>query len=81
MNDDWIGLAAASIVLAGTFTAVVVAIWQGFALVRARVVSSRDAAFRRLVEESTDTNKQVLAELGELRDRVAAVEKLLRDVS
>ncbi len=68
-------------------TIVVVFVWQIFATARARASAAREEAYTRLAERATeaieDTSRlqQQLSEgLEELRTRVAAIEKLLREV-
>jgi type VI protein secretion system component VasK len=80
VNDDWVGFAAASIVLAGSFALVIVVVWQVAVTWRARIVASRDRAYQQLAEEAVATQRQAAADLADLRERVASIEKLLREV-
>jgi hypothetical protein len=77
---DWTGFAAASIVLAGFFTVVVVVVWQVAATWRARMIAVRDQAYQRLAEESATTQRQLATDLADVRSRVVEIEKLLREV-
>jgi hypothetical protein len=53
-----------------------IAIWRGTTMFTD--VSSRQ--YRRLVTECEATHQMVISELGEVRDRLTAIEKLLRSV-
>lgn len=66
---------------------IVVVVWQWFATRRARASVAREEAYRKLAEQSiaaqqsTAEEQQKISEnLGELRARVSAIEKLLREV-
>lgn len=66
---------------------VAVVIWQVFSVARARVAASREQAYQQLAAQATEAQRQIAAdldratgELTELRQRVAAMEKLLREV-
>ena len=67
---------------------IVVVLWQGFATYRARATIAREEAYRKLAEQATSAiqktaeDQQKIAEgVDELRARVAAIEKMLRDVN
>jgi hypothetical protein len=80
----------AAIAMAGItmLTAIaVVVIWQVFASWRARVSLAREEAYRKLAEQTSSTQQTTVLQLGELtegmadlRTRVTAIEKLLREV-
>lgn len=71
-------VAIAGIGLATTVTTV--AIWQGLGLLRARIVGQREADYRRIAEESILAQKRLGDDVADLRQRMMAVEKILRDV-
>lgn len=73
------------------FTVVAVLIWQVFQTaqtsIRAKQAGALDEAYRKLAEEVTASQQRTAAALaetaetlGELRARVGAIEKLLREV-
>lgn len=59
---------------------IVVVIWQWFATRRANAVIAREEAYQRLAEQSAAAQKRIAEEIGEVRARVASVEKMLREV-
>ncbi|MEO3923039.1 hypothetical protein ABGB07_04055 [Micromonosporaceae bacterium B7E4] len=68
-------------------TVVVVVLWQAFATWRARAILAREQAYRTLAEtavanqEKTERHlENVTGQLADLRDRVATLERLLREV-
>lgn len=71
-----------------TLTAVLtVLIWQGFATLRARTGATHEADYRALAEQTAEAHTKTLQELrtlrvevSELRERVFAMDKLLREV-
>jgi hypothetical protein len=80
----------AAIAIAGILfvtTVATVVVWQIFGTWRARMSVAREEAYRRLAEEATAAQqriageqRKVAEELAELRGRVGAIEKLLREV-
>jgi hypothetical protein len=80
MGTDWTGLAASAIAVAGFFALLIVVVSQFAAVVRARSAVAQDNAYRRLAEEVAETQQAVVAELAEVKQRLAAIDKLLRDV-
>jgi biopolymer transport protein ExbB/TolQ len=66
---------------------IVVVIWQSFTTRRARMSVEREEAYRRLAEQLTDA-QQINAQeqhnlsksVDEIQTRIAAIEKLLREV-
>ncbi len=79
MSDGW--LALTWIVVIGVLGVAVAAV----VLARARVAAARAGAadgerYRQLAERCAAGQQQAAAELGRLTERLAAVEKLLRDV-
>jgi hypothetical protein len=53
-----------------------IAIWRGTAM----FTGSTSPQYRRLLTESEATHQMVISELGEMRERLTAIEKLLRSV-
>jgi hypothetical protein len=86
-SSDW---AQASIAIAGiTFITIVVSvlIWQIFATGRTGLSAKRENAYKKLAEESAEAQNRIAAglektaaELAELRQRTAELERLLKDV-
>ena len=65
---------------------IVVVLWQWFATRRARASVVREEAYRKLAEQSSaaqqstaEAQQKISEDLGELRTRVSAIEKLLRE--
>lgn len=62
----------------------VVIIWQGAKVARTKMqIDARidqDDAYRKLAEEAVRFQKQIAEDISDLRDRVAAIEKMLREV-
>jgi Tfp pilus assembly protein PilO len=84
------GWTEASIAIAGiVFVTVVVSIliWQIFSTGRTGLSAKRENAYRKLAEESTEaqqrtaaTLERAVADLSDLRDRTAELERMLKDV-
>lgn len=79
------GIAIASILMVTAVITVVV--WQIFGTWRARMVVSREEAYRKLAEEATalqrriaENQHRIAEELADLRTRMTAVERLPREV-
>jgi hypothetical protein len=93
-NDVWSGwgsviLAACAVVAFMTMLTVV--LWQVFrtwqARLDARVTLARDEDYKALAEQSTTAQKRMASEqerlsadLGEIRNRIASIEKMLAEV-
>jgi vacuolar-type H+-ATPase subunit E/Vma4 len=81
---DWPRALIASIGTIAVFAVASVAIWQGFktwqAKVKARVSLAQDEAYRKLAAEASAAQQAVAAELAAVRERLAAIEQLLREV-
>lgn len=62
----------------------VVLIWQGSKIARTKMQIDaqldQDNAYRKMAEESAFFQKQISEDISDLRDRVAAIEKMLREV-
>jgi Tfp pilus assembly protein PilO len=66
---------------------VVVLLWQGMAIARAKVSGEREEQYRKLAELATtaeqkaaDEQQKIAEALEDMRARLAAIEKTLRDV-
>lgn len=80
-----------AIFLVGFFLSIaavlIVAIWQGFASYRARVSVAREGAYRQLAddairaqERTADRLDRAVAELTEIRQRTAELERMMKEV-
>ncbi len=85
MSEQWM-LMAAFIATLVTIIAVVV-LWRGMEVARTSLKAENDAGYRKLAEAAAAAQELIAAEqkstrvaLEEMRDRLAAVEKLLREV-
>jgi hypothetical protein len=87
----WPGVIISVALFALLFGAIIVFIWQGFGVWRAKLVSkeamARDDAYRTLAEQSAAAQEKTVeklseleAGLAELRGRVSEIERLLREV-
>lgn len=81
------GMAFTLVVLVLVTIVIVVVIWQSFVTRRARMSVEREEAYRRLAEQATaaeqksaDEQQKAARTLEEINHRLAAVEKILRDV-
>ena len=88
-GDDF--SAALAVFLVGFFFAIasvlIVLIWQGMTTWRARMSVAREAAYRQLADDSVkaqertaDRLDRAVAELTDLRQRTAELERLLKEV-
>lgn len=79
MNDTWLAVTwVAAFVVIGVVIAVTVTARAGVA--RARAKAEAGQRYQELAERCAAGQQQTAEELGRLTERVAAVEKLLRDV-
>ncbi len=85
MSNEWM-LMGAFVLLLITIIAVVV-LWRGMEVARTQLGADRQADYKKLAEASTAFQEQAGAEqtkirkaVEEIRDRLGAVEKLLREV-
>lgn len=78
------GMAFVAVVLTLMCVLIVVAVWQGFKTWQIRLENraniARDEAYRKLAEEATATQASIARDLADLRQRVAAIEKILSTV-
>jgi predicted signal transduction protein with EAL and GGDEF domain len=72
----WIGLGIPAFLCA----AVAVIVWSYFRLQAHRADAVANADYRRLAEEAVANQQELRTELAKLTEKVAAVEKLMRDV-
>lgn len=89
-NFDWMavfGMFFTIALLVMITVVIVVVIWQSFVTKRARMSVAREEAYRKLAEQATaaqqttaNVEQKIVDGVEELRTRVAAIEKLLRDV-
>ena len=93
-NRVWEGWGSVMLVVGGMVLVAIllgIVIWQIFKTAQSRMLAAdhiaRDEAYRRLAEQSAATQEQLAAQqqriaddLAELRERVGAIETLLREV-
>jgi predicted negative regulator of RcsB-dependent stress response len=72
----WIGLGIPAFLCA----AVAVIVWSYFRLQAHRADAVANADYRKLAEEAVANQQELRAELAKLTEKVAVVEKLMRDV-
>ena len=72
----WIGLGIPAFLCA----AVAVIVWSYFRLQAHRADAVANADYRKLAEEAVANQQELRSELAKLTEKVAAVEKLMRDV-
>ena len=58
----------------------VAAVWRGMDVLRAHVGGVQQAEYKRLAEEATQAQKRLTEDVADLRQRMMAVEKILREV-
>jgi uncharacterized protein YxeA len=66
---------------------IVVLLWQGMSVAKTQMVSDQTEQYRKLAEQATtaeqkaaDEQQKISEALDDMRTRLAAIEKLLRDV-
>jgi hypothetical protein len=66
---------------------IVVLLWQGMSVAKTQMVSDQTEQYRKLAEQATtaeqkaaDEQQKISEALEDMRTRLAAIEKLLRDV-
>lgn len=84
---EWPEAMIAVAVIAFVMAIVIVAIWQGFGLWRARMSIAREDAYRKLAEESLSAQtrmsvqqQRIADDLASLNERVSSIEKILKEV-
>jgi hypothetical protein len=87
MSMEYAGMLMGAFVLALITVVAVVVLWRGMEVARTKISADRDKAYLRLAEESTTLQRSVADEqvktreaLDDIRDRLGAIEKLLREV-
>jgi hypothetical protein len=87
MSNALAGMIMGAFVLSLITVVVVVVLWRGMEVARTQMTSNKEADFKKLAEASVASQQEIVAEqkktrmtLDEIRDRLAAVEKLLREV-
>jgi hypothetical protein len=87
MTSDLIGSLYPIIIIIGVVVIVVVILWQGMSVAKTEISSKQTAQFEKLVEQavsaeqkSAEAQQKTAETLEDMRTRLAAIEKLLRDV-
>lgn len=76
MDSNFVTIAGSAFVAA----IIVVGIWQFAAIQRAKGSAAREEIYRKLAEQSIAAQQGISEALGEIRLRLEAIEKLLREV-
>jgi hypothetical protein len=87
----WGSVLFATTIVALVLILIIIATWQSFKTSQTKTLAkaqiSRDEAYRELAEQSTNAIKRtaneqerMAADLAELRNRIASIEKMLREV-
>jgi hypothetical protein len=87
MTIEYAGILLGAFVVALITFVIVVVLWRGMEVARTQMKGSRDADYKKLAEAAVAAEETLAAEqkatrtaLEEIRTRLTAVEKLLRDV-
>jgi hypothetical protein len=87
MTIEYAGILMGAFVLTLITIVIVVVLWRGMEVARTQMSSSKDADYKKLAEAAVSVEETIVAEqkatraaLEEIRTRLTAVEKLLRDV-
>lgn len=87
MSMEYAGMLMGAFVLALITFVIVVVLWRGMEVARTQMASGKDADYKKLAEAAVAVEETLAAEqkatraaLEEIRTRLSAVEKLLRDV-
>ena len=87
MPIEHAGLLMGAFVLTLITIVIVVVLWRGMEVARTQMASSKDGEYKKLAEAAVLVEETLVAEqkatraaLEEIRTRLTAVEKLLRDV-
>ena len=59
---------------------ITVVIWQLFATRRAHAVIARDEAYRKLAEQLAESQQKTAEDLADIKERVANIERVLKEV-
>lgn len=57
-----------------------IAVWRGMDVLRARVTGVQQAEYKRMADEAVQAQKRLGEDVADLRQRMMAVEKILREV-
>jgi hypothetical protein len=87
MTIEYAGILMGAFVLTLITVVIVVVLWRGMEVARTQMSSNKDADYKKLAETAVAVEETLAAEqkatraaLDEIRVRLTAVEKLLRDV-
>jgi hypothetical protein len=87
MTIEYAGILMGAFVMALITIVIVVLLWRGMEVARTQMASGKDAEYKKLAEAALAVQETLAAEqkatraaLEEIRTRLTAVEKLLRDV-
>lgn len=80
MNSEAWGILLVMVFLALIAAIIIVVIWQVFANQRAKATLARDEAYRKLAEQVNEGQQQTREDLKELKERVANIERVLKEV-
>ncbi len=84
MTIEYAGMAFAAAMAFMILILVVVVIWQGSKIAQTKMLVDaqldQDNAYRTVAEESASFQKQIAEDIADMRERVAAMEKMLREV-
>jgi hypothetical protein len=87
MTIEYAGILMGAFVLTLITFVIVVVLWRGMEVARTQMSSNKDAEYKKLAEAAVAVEETLAAEqkatraaLEEIRVRLTAVEKLLRDV-
>ena len=84
MTIEYAGMALAVAMAFMIAMIIIVVIWHGTKLAQTKIqVDARldqDNAYRTMAEESALFQKQIAEDIADMRERVAAMEKMLREV-
>lgn len=80
MSSEAWGILLVMVFLALIAAIIIVVIWQVFANQRAKATLARDEAYRKLAEQVNEGQQQTREDLKELKERVANIERVLKEV-
>ena len=87
MTSDLIGSLYPIIIIIGVVVIVVVVLWQGMSVAKTEIGSKQTTHYEKLAEQavaaeqkSADAQQKTAEALEDMRARLTAIEKLLRDV-
>jgi F0F1-type ATP synthase membrane subunit b/b' len=87
MTSDLIGSLYPIIIIIGVVVVLVVVLWQGMSVAKTEIGSNQYTKYEKLAEQATaaeqksaEAQQKTAEALEDMRTRLAAIEKLLRDV-